>query len=125
MNRKTITLFPILLAALAAAHAEGPILDGEVSISTRSRAEVIAELDAARRDGSLQAFGGEDSGASWLSAQLRTPSLLTRAQVRAEVLAARQRGELDATSGEDSGSFHFARHQPAAAEAVRVAVTPR
>jgi hypothetical protein len=44
---------------------------------------VIAELDAARTSGELDALVAEDSGATWLARQAQ-PSSLTRQQVRAD-----------------------------------------
>jgi hypothetical protein len=76
-------------------------------VSTRTRAEVIAERDAAIKSGEIAALHGEDSGSVHL-ARLAPAGTLTRAQVLAEVLAARRDGTLAAMSGEDSGSFHLA-----------------
>lgn len=77
-------------------------------VSTRPRAEVLAELHAARADGSMAQVHAEDSGSFRLARQAFA-STRTRAQVQAEVLEARRAGTTDALSGEDSGSFHFAR----------------
>lgn len=95
----------VTLAVMGRAHADeaaGP-----------SRAQVIAELQAARASGELGAMTAEDSGSARLTAALTGPGL-TRAEVIAEVIAARARGELDALFGEDSGSMHLAQRQPAA-----------
>jgi hypothetical protein len=77
----------------------------------RSRADVIAETEAARAAGTLGACDGEDSGSFRLSAG-QPASVLAREQVRAEVLAARAAGELGALDGEDGGSFRQAEAQP-------------
>jgi hypothetical protein len=91
-----------MLAALCGATAAG------TAAASPTRADVRAELDAARASGELYAFTGEDSGSFWLARQVR-PSTLTRQAVRAEVLAARALGLLDLMTGEDSGSVHLAR----------------
>jgi hypothetical protein len=72
----------------------------------RSRAEVIAELDAARSSGEQDALLGEDSGSAWLALQAQ-PSRITRQSVLAQVHAARTRGDLHALIGEDSGSIYL------------------
>jgi hypothetical protein len=76
--------------------------------SLRSRAEVKAEVIAARTSGRLGLAAGEDSG-SFMLARLQPASTLTRAEVVAELKAARASGEWAAMLGEDSGSFHLAR----------------
>ena len=86
----------ITLAGIGLAHADEE--------TPRSRAEVIAELDAARTSGELDALVAEDSGATWLARQAQ-PSSLTRQQVLADVQAAQLRGDLAALIGEDSGSM--------------------
>lgn len=86
-----------------------------------SRAQVAAELAAARADGTLGALHGEDSGSFHFS-QHQQPSGATRADVGAELAAARRSGELSGLHGEDSGSFMLS-HQAglAAAQARRQA----
>jgi hypothetical protein len=61
-------------------------------VSTKSRAEVIAELAEARRRGEL--FSGED-----YPGPVTTPSTKTRAEVIAELREAQRRGEI--YSGDD------------------------
>lgn len=78
----------------------------------RTRAEVIAERDAASAAGLITAMAGEDSGSFHFSQQ-RWVSTRSRAEVSAEAVSARRTGELDAMTGEDSGSAYLARAQPA------------
>jgi hypothetical protein len=91
----------ITLAGIGLAHADEE--------APRSRAEVIAELDAARSSGELDALVAEDSGSAWLAQQVQ-PSSLTRQQVLADVKEAQQRGEMTALVGEDSGSVFLSMH---------------
>lgn len=70
----------------------------------KSRADVVADLNAARSSGELAAMAGEDSGSFYLSRQSGI-STLSRRQVLAGVVAARRSGSLEWLYGEDSGSF--------------------
>jgi hypothetical protein len=92
---KHFQLIGVALAALIATTAGAQT--GE-----RSRAEVVAELHAARAAGLLGVMDGEDSGSFHLS---RHPvaSTLTRAEVRAAMLTARHSGETAALTGELAG----------------------
>ena len=104
MNQLSMTSIVAALAVLAggaamAADAEEPI----------SRAQVDAELDAARAAGTIAEFVGEDSGDHHL-AQQRWVSTRSRADVPAELGAARRSGALAAMTGEDSGAHHLAQH---------------
>lgn len=72
--------------------------------STRTRAEVIAELQQARAE--QQAFTGEDSGSAYLMARMPA-STTTRESVRQEYI--RSRDEVAAMAAEDSGSTLLAR----------------
>jgi hypothetical protein len=94
-----------MLAAAAMtgnARAEGPIGDNTPFVSSRSRADVHAEL---MRDRHLVT-----SAASEWTGQLNAPQGLdsgyTRAQARAEYIAARD--EVRAMTAEHGGSGHFA-----------------
>lgn len=89
------------------------------SAEPRSRADVLAELNAARADGTLSAMVGEDSGSFRLS-QRQQPSTTTRAQVIAELHAARSSGETASLVGEDSGSFLLARAEPSSTTRAQV-----
>ena len=77
----------------------------------KTRADVGAELDAARAIGELHAFTGEDSGSFWLAQQPQL-STLARHAVRAEVLAARALGQLHMVAGEASGEMYVATNAP-------------
>lgn len=115
----------IATAAVAGAHADTSqaasqafigedsgsfYLSRKIAASSRPRADVQAELAAARARGDAAAMVGEDSG-SFALARVAPTSGLSRADVRAEVMRARANGELGAMTGEDSGSFHMARVQ--------------
>lgn len=78
---------------------------------TRSRTEVVAELNAARAAGELGAYEGEDSGSFRLSATGGRASATTRAAVRSEMLAARAAGGLYSMHGEDSGAALLAQQR--------------
>src|SRR5437764_15278005 len=73
--------------------------------STRTRAEVMAEMQQARTQ--QMAFTGEDSGSTYLSMNSPTTSTTTRAAVTAEYI--RSRDEVSAMDAEDSGSTLLAR----------------
>lgn len=110
--------FIIALAAAVIGAAASGLARAQEEDAPRSRAEVIAELDAARASGELAAMVGEDSGSMFLAA-LPFSSQRTRAQVQAEVIEARRSGELNAFAGEDSGLVYLAQGvAPAAAMAV-------
>ena len=127
-NRTTLVAAAVLACLTGGARADDPTPDPYthmVMVSARTRADVVAELHAARASGELAMLNGEDSGSFQLAA-LRQAGTRTRAEVRAEVLAARQSGELDAMTGEDSGSFHLARaNARQAPDSVRLAATAR
>lgn len=99
----------IAIAAASSAWADDITIDNTVFVSTKTRAEVKAELMQARADGSLALLT-----ADYIPAQ-RFASTLTRQEVLAEVRAHRD-GLAVAVTGEDSGAFYLARAmQPAAA----------
>lgn len=95
-------------------------------VSTRTRAEVLAELHAARASGSLAQAHAEDGGSFHLARQAWT-STRTRAEVMAEVLAAHRNGVAEVMTGEDSGSFYLARLRQArpAPDGARMAAVTR
>ena len=106
------------LAYLAAAVALG---FGAVGTATadetavpKTRAVVVAELNAARHSGELTAMVGEDSGSFYLSRQT-SRSGLSRGQVRAHVVAPHRSNNLEWMYGEDSGSFVLSGTPAAAA----------
>lgn len=99
MNFK-IASVALVVAAAGNAFAESPTIVNDPFVSTRTRAEVQAELYAYKQTGvnpwsisynQLRGFQGR----------------LSREQVVAEFLAARN--EVAAMSGEDSGSAHLAQ----------------
>jgi hypothetical protein len=94
----TVVAIACVGAGLARADDGAPI----------TRAQVIAEVHAARASGELYAMGAEDSGSFWLSQQ-PWRSTLTREQVRAELAAACSDGTcLALTEGEGVPRHHAA-----------------
>ena len=110
-------IIALALLATGAAYAEGPIdwPPEQPFAATKTRAEVRAEMFAARASGETAAVTSEDSGATYL-ARLEPVIRLSRAQVVAEMFAARERGEIDAINGEDSGSTYLAKRAPLASD---------
>lgn len=112
MNKLSTIAYPAIvvlsLAAAFAAHAETPTIDDtatQVWTQTKTRAQVQAELQQARADGSIRVHS-----ISYNPLAL-AKSLKTRDEVRAEALAARASGEADALVAEDSGSMFAQRRQ--------------
>jgi hypothetical protein len=105
------------LAAAVSVHAQEITPDDsatQVWAHTKTRAEVLSELAAARADKSL--------GKAWsreYNPALTYRTVSDRTEVKAEAKAARRSGYTDAMYGEDSGSFYLA-HQPVARDASRV-----
>ena len=138
LHRVAMTL-TLATAAVAGAHADTSAaaaqafigedsgsfyLSRKIAASSRPRADVQAELAAARTRGDAATWIGEDSG-SFALGRMASTGDLSRADVRAEVMRARERGELGAMTGEDSGSFHLARaHADDTATATREAPRP-
>lgn len=113
MNRHfaSVLTFATTTAAIACAaamasgkvYAETPTIDTTPFVSTRSRAEVQAELMS--QPELLSAAGGE-----WAMQHNQVPQLksaYTREQALSEYKAARQ--EVSALTAEDSGSSYLAR----------------
>lgn len=100
----------VAIAAAGSAWADDITIDHSVFVSTKSRAEVKAELAQARADGSLAALT-----ADYIPAQ-RYASVLTRQEVLAELRVNRD-GFAKAMTAEDSGAFYLARATQPAAEA--------
>ncbi|MBL8289522.1 MAG: DUF4148 domain-containing protein [Rubrivivax sp.] len=126
MNAKRITFVAaaVLASLMGAARADDITPDPYRDwVSTRTRAEVQAEVLAARASGELARAHGEDGG-SFAFAQEVYVATRTRADVLAEVLAERASGALLAFTGEDSGSAWLARAGQAA-EAMRFAALKR
>jgi hypothetical protein len=93
-------------AALAVVVVAGSALAQDTE-SPRTRAEVIAELAAARHSGELQAMSGEDGGSAWLQARAWR-SATTRAEVLAQRAAACGEVACAALMAEDGGSMQMA-----------------
>lgn len=93
------------LAAAFAAHAESPTPDDtatQVWSQTKTRAQVQAELFAARADGTTRMHSTS------YNPLREAKSTLTREEVKAAVRVARADATLDVLAGEDSGSFYLA-----------------
>ncbi len=106
MNKLTLIALVSMIAA-GAAQAEGPLEDNhevQAAVSTKTRAEVLADLSQARRDGSIRV-----SSIAYNPA-LDSQSLKTRQQVQAELMAARRSGQAQDLIGEDSGSIALGRN---------------
>ncbi|MDB6000643.1 MAG: hypothetical protein JWP52_2342 [Rhizobacter sp.] len=84
----------LALSMAGAAHA------GELT-----RADVTAQLQAARRSGESAALNGEDSGSAYLKSHYHGSE--PRAEVKAELAEARADGSLDALTAENSGSDYL------------------
>jgi len=85
------------------AYADDPTIDTTVFVSSRSRADVRAEVMSQRAQ--LTAAGGEWTGQQ--NEQRPFQSAYTAAQVRSEYKAARN--EVQMMNGEDSGSSYLAQ----------------
>ncbi len=118
MNRIT-ALFAVAITSLSGAAFAGTGLAGDITIetepfvSTTSRAEVRAELDAFKKSGVNPWARDYNPLASFVSSK-------SRAQVTAEYIA--NRDAVAALHGEDSGSRYLAE-SAAASRAVRMART--
>lgn len=111
MNTLKSLVYPAVvllsLAAAATAHAESPTIDDTAAaVSSKSRAQVQAELFQARADGSVKVWS------TTYNHMAAARSVRARADVRAEAVAANRAGFDAEQFGEDSGSFALARVQP-------------
>ena len=119
MNKLSFIAALSIAAAAGSAWADDITIDNTPFVSTKTRAEVKAELFQARADGSLAALT-----ADYVPAQ-RYASVLTRQEVIADMRVNRD-GFALAMTGEDSGAFYLARAtQPAAATPVWLAKLSR
>jgi hypothetical protein len=100
MNRKIASAILIAAAAATNAFAETPTVVNEPFVSTKSRAEVQAELHAFKQAGVNPWSMSYDQLAGF-------KSTLSRQQVVADYLGARD--EVAAINGEDSGSAYLAQ----------------
>ena len=116
INRLVYPAIALLsLAAAFSAHAESPSRDdgaAQVWTSTKTRAQVQAELFQARADGTTQVY------AESYNPPTVAKSTLTREEVRAQARVERTTNSSAQMVGEDSGSFYLSQ-RPAAAEASR------
>ncbi|HMA08735.1 MAG TPA: DUF4148 domain-containing protein [Ramlibacter sp.] len=116
MNRKLAFILVLAAAAAGNAFADDITIDTTPFVSTKSRAQVQAELKQFQQSGS-------DPWAMQYDPLARFTSSRSRAQVEAEYLASRQ--EVAAMTGEDSGSAYLARNESVAGHATRLAGHPR
>lgn len=116
---KPTTVIHVALATAAfAAHAESPLagVDTRPFVSTKSRAEVQAELQEYKR-------AGVNPWATSYNHLRNFKSTKTRDEVAAEFAATRN--EVSALHGEDSGSSYFAQHGQSQSRDQRMARTDR
>jgi hypothetical protein len=106
MNRKSLLAALVLVASAGSALADDITIDNTPFVSTRTRAEVLAELQQFKASGVNPWSQNFDQLKAFRSAT-------TRAQVSAEYLASRE--QTAATTGEDSGATWLAARKPAAA----------
>ena len=113
-------MYPVIallsLAAAFLAHAESPSRDdgkAQVWTSTKTRAQVQAELIHARADGTTQVHSES------YNPLMVAKSTVTREEVRAQTRVERATSPAAQRVGEDSGSFYLSQ-RPAAAEASRI-----
>jgi hypothetical protein len=100
----TVAVATIAAAFLSTnAYADDPTIDTTVFVSTKSRAEVRAEVMSQRDQ--ITAAGGEWAGQQ--NEQRPFQSAYTAEQVRSEYKAARN--EVRMMNGEDSGSSYLAQ----------------
>jgi hypothetical protein len=114
MNRKFAIALVVAAAATGNAFADDITIDTTPFASTRSRAEVQAELTQHKQSGTSVWSNQYNPLAKFNSNR-------SRAQVAAEYIAAR--GEVAALTGEDSGSAYLARDD-GAVDTTRVAGQP-
>jgi hypothetical protein len=108
-NSLALALAGVLALAGLAAHAESPDPSGQYAVSiasTRTRSDVLAELQQFKRSGVNPWSIRYNQLAGFRSTR-------TQADVRAEFLA--NRDETKAMTSEDSGAAYLASHKPAEA----------
>lgn len=97
-------------------------LSRQASVSSLTRADVIAASQVAWRSGEAAALVAEDSGSAYFGSIPLGPGL-DREVVVAELDRARATGELGAFVAEDSGSAYLAQRRAAGSVAATQAVT--
>ena len=115
MNRKIATLVLIAAAAAGNAFADDITIDNTAFQSTKSRAQVQAEL--------VQFKKGPNVWSIQYNPLARFQSAVTRQQVVADYLA--ERDQVAALSGEDSGSAFLLNQYAARAVPARTTVAGR
>jgi hypothetical protein len=105
MNRKTFAAALVLIASAGSALADDITIDNTRFVSSKSRAEVQAELQQFQR-------AGGDPWAQDYNPLQSFASGKSRAEVSAEYRASRD--EVAALTGEDSGATRLAARTPAA-----------
>jgi hypothetical protein len=109
-----MTTSRLTLAALAAFSSICTLAGASAQAQTdspRSRAEVIAEVHAARAAGTLGAYAGEDSGSFHLSQQAGTSR--PRSEVVAELTQYRESGAMALDLAEEAGIVPWGSRLPA------------
>lgn len=108
-----VSIASVASVAATSAWANEITIDNQTFVSTKTRAEVKAEMLQARADGSMAGWESEAGPAPLTTAASR----LTRQEVVAEMRVSRAAGFASAAMmGEDSGSFYLSQiAQPGAA----------
>lgn len=115
MNRIALTSLVLAATFAGSAFAESPLYDNDPFTSTRSRAEVQAELAAYRQ-------AGVNPWSTSYNQLKGFRSATTREAVTSAYLASR--GEVRALTGEDSGSAYLAQARGGAVRSSTLAGTP-
>ena len=102
MSRKSLSAFALAVLATSAAWAETPTVVKETFVSTKSRAEVVAELHAYKK-------AGVNPYSISYNPLRNFQSAVSREQVVAAYLA--DRDAVAAIHSEDGGSAWFAQHR--------------
>jgi hypothetical protein len=115
MSRKFTFALVVAAAFAGNAFADDITVDTTPFASTKSRAEVQAELAQYRQSGA-------NVWSNQYNPLAKFSSSLSRAQVVADFIAARK--EVAAVTGEDSGSVYLARNEGAVTGTTRIAGQP-
>jgi len=115
-----VVALTLAVALVGAAYADDPTPDNNQSVaSTKTRAEVQAELAQAKRDGSIKAWSMHYNHLAVAK------SVKTRNEVLADLKAAQASGELNALNSEVTGFADAARAVKPAPTTRVLAGTPR
>jgi hypothetical protein len=99
---KKLMIAALTVLAAGAALADDPTIDNSASVpSLKTRAQVIAEYEQAKVDGSIGAWSNRPQ----MNKAQDIKSVRARADVKADVVAARAAGELNTAIGEDGGAL--------------------